>query len=299
MVRGVCRQLALVLGLVYTLACAPLSIAEPLLWRVDHPSSGGYAYLFGSIHFGTAALYPMPARVNKAFQGSDTLVVELDIVAPPDKQAGATLGAAGWYGDGEGLRQSLSGDQWSGLEAASVSVGIAPGSLERLKPWLAAVQLTAEQVRRSGFSERYGIDRHFLMEAKSPSIDKSIVELESFAEQMRLFGDLSETLQIQFLMQTLEEFEEAPKMLESIIEAWQAGDEAALNELIAGAFPDDSEELYQKIFVRRNHNMLTSIERLMVSGEKLFVVVGAGHMVGKYGLKEQFLARQYPVIAID
>jgi len=50
---------------------------KPDLWKFE--KHGNVSYLFGSIHIGSQDMYPMSDRVIEAYQGSDELVVEIDI----------------------------------------------------------------------------------------------------------------------------------------------------------------------------------------------------------------------------
>ena len=97
---------------------------------------------------------------------------------------------------------------WPRLMQAAESSGLPLVAIERLQPWLLAVQLTAAEVRRKGFSEGFGVDRHFLTLAKHPLAPKPVVELETFEQQMSLFGELSREQQGVFLEQTLSEITE-------------------------------------------------------------------------------------------
>jgi hypothetical protein len=51
----------------------------------------------------------------------------------------------------------------------------------------------------------------------------------------------------------------------------------------------------QKLFEDRNVKMLSKIEGYLNSNGSYFVIVGAGHMVGKRGLVELLKAKGYEV----
>ena len=54
--------------------------STPVLYKVTD-GDGDVVWLFGSIHVGTEDFYPLPDYVEEAFEGSDRLAVEVDIVA--------------------------------------------------------------------------------------------------------------------------------------------------------------------------------------------------------------------------
>jgi len=267
------------------------ALAEPLLWRVDNSETGGRAYLFGSVHFGTEALYPLPDVVEEAFSASEELVVELDMAAVAPNIAAQTMRQQGRYIDGDSLYQHLDGDTLSLLANACLELGLPFTALEYLKPWLVAVQLTAFQVRQAGFSDELGVDRHFIERVKlgtgpGPAV---LIELETFEQQLSIFSALSDDQQLQFLRQALTEFEHSPAQLLQILKAWQAGDAQALENTIQQGFNTDENAsmLYELIFERRNQSMSQNIQRMLDDGRQLFVVVGVGHLVGEGGLAER------------
>lgn len=269
--------------------------ANPLLWQVDDPKSGGRAYLFGSIHFGDEALYPLPEYVQRAFDQPQSLVVELDMSAVSFAEARHVLAMSGRLPGGERLQDKLDPGQWSDLEQISRSLGMPATAFERMKPWLVAVQLTASQIRRSGFNETLGIDKHLLDRYKRDRPDGQIIELETFSEQMSLFDELSDQDELAFLQQTLAEFHDTPQSLMAILDAWKTGDEAALDALITGAFAHREDNLFRRIFTDRNAMMQEKVSHRLQQGEKLFVVVGAGHVVGGDGLKTRLENSGYRV----
>ena len=279
---------------VFFLLCAfaAQTVADPLLWRVQDPQTKAKIYLFGSIHFGTENLYPLPSYVIEAYSESDALAVELDISSISALEAGRVLQAVGRLPNDEKIRTHLKAEAWQSLNRVCRALEMPIESLEYFQPWLVAVQLTAAQIRRNGYSEGYGVDRHFLTLAKHPLAPKPVIQLETFEQQMSLFGGLSDDQQSLFLEQTLAELEAAPDMLRAVIDAWANGDEIALETLIVDAFQaEDSKALYERIFIDRNLRMATTLNQALAEMQTLFVVVGAGHVIGPDGLKQYFVDR--------
>ncbi|MGL4835447.1 MAG: TraB/GumN family protein, partial [Shewanella sp.] len=66
------------------------------------------------------------------------------------------------------------------------------------------------------------------------------------------------------------------------IQAWRSGDEAALDKLMQEQFAGDV-QLVDKLLWQRNHTMAAGIVQLLSADtipKPLFIVVGAGHVVG-------------------
>lgn len=53
--------------------------------------------------------------------------------------------------------------------------------------------------------------------------------------------------------------------------------------------------IYEKLIYERNRNMVSKIEEFLRTKETYFVVVGAGHLVGKKGIIEMLRGKGYPV----
>ncbi|MGH1374533.1 MAG: TraB/GumN family protein [Cellvibrionaceae bacterium] len=286
------------LAILFTFSAQVFS--QPSLWQVKDPQSHAKLYLFGSIHFGVESLYPLPEHVINAYSESDALAVELDLSSISAPEAARVLKSVGRLPDQQTIRERLDDNTWQSLNRVCRALELPIESMERFRPWLVAVQLTATQIRRNGYSEGYGVDRHFLTLAKHPLAPKRVIQLETFEQQMSLFGDLNAEQQSLFLEQTLDELEFAPDMLGSVIDAWADGNEIELETLVIDAFQaEDAQPLYQRIFVERNENMQRQLNQSLKKGETLFVVVGAGHVIGPDGLKQRFVDQGFVVELVE
>jgi len=273
-----------------------LIFAEPLLWQVNSPSPHENAppvYLFGSIHYGQDSFYPLPSRIQSVFESSDILAVEIDSENLNPGKAAATVRRHGLYSTGKSLRSALSKEDWKLLGKICKQLNVEPLQMNGVKPWLVAVQLLDLEIRTTDYSQGKGVDQHMLRQGHH----HKLVELETMEQQLSIFSQLTEEEQIQFLRQTLEGFDESAKTLTSLAQAWLEGDEAALAELILGAFEDDetSQKLYQLIFVDRNRQMSTAVEQFLFDKQAVFMVVGLGHLLGKDGVVAELRRRGYVV----
>ena len=235
----------------------------------------------------------------EAFRQSEALAVEVDLLATDPQYMSHLLSRVGHNPEGVTLESLMSPEDWSLLVGVARDHQISEQGFQKLKPWLAAVQLAAMQMRASGFDENAGIDRYFLRMARVPENPKQIIELESLDSQLKIFSRLSLQEQLVFLRQTLDEFSRGADYLSQIANAWQAGDEELLQALIGGAFTGapESEAMYRVIFTDRNLQMAATVEGLLERGQTAFVVVGVGHMVGADGLAALLQQRGFHIRA--
>lgn len=256
------------------------------LWKVTDENST--AYLFGSIHFAREDMYPLDPAVTAAFDESDTLVVEIDITKIDPTEMQKLVMSEGTYGAGESLSAQLSEDDLTQLKSFLTERSFPFPLFDRFKPWLAAMMVTILEVQRLGFKTDLGIDMHFLKQAHE--IEKSVHALESVDFQIRLLSGFSDEMQRLFLTQTLDQTAEIPKMVDELVTVWKSGDTDALDRLLVQPQRDDERmaPLFEKLLRDRNFSMADKVRELMASGGTWFVVVGAGHMIGKDGLVDLF-----------
>jgi uncharacterized protein YbaP (TraB family) len=166
--------------------------------------------------------------------------------------------------------------------------------VERQRPWFLALSLMSMEVLKLGFDPSYGIDMHFISQASGK---KEIVELESLEYQFNLLSNLSDDEQEAFLLYTVRDLHTLEKELQSMIDAWKRGDPEALESIMKKSTEGDIDmsAVYEKLIDERNRNMVGKIEEYLVDGKTYFVIVGAGHLVGKNGIIEILKDRGYTV----
>jgi len=162
------------------------------------------------------------------------------------------------------------------------------------KPWFLALSFQAMELVRLGYSPEHGVDYHFLTRAQGK---KRILELESLEEQLSLLSGFSDREQEQFLTYTLETLSSMDRQVGDMVRAWTSGDAQAMESILEDAVkPDPSlAPILQKLFDERNVKMISKIDGYLNSGGSYFVIVGAGHLVGKKGIVELLRSKGYVV----
>jgi len=269
--------------------------SAPLYWQVQGPNQGqGEVTLLGSIHFGHQAMYPLPDALMAAYEQADLLAVEVDLTAVHPQRVAAVMATHGYYPEGQNLRQQIGERDWRALEAVSEQLGIGAQHFLPLKPWLVALQLVGLQVQQTEYSKALGVDQYFLQRARQR---KTIYELETIEEQISMFSRFSDDEQVLFLRQTLNEYAEGKVFLDEIVQAWQAADQPALEQMVLESFKQEggTEKMFQLVFTERNQRMVAAVEQFLAQGKSAFLVVGVGHMLGDQGLVAELRRRGYRV----
>jgi len=185
----------------------------------------------------------------------------------------------GVYPVDKSLAAEIGAGNWEKLVAAVQGLGLDSVQLVQQRPWLAALTISIAAIQKAGVVTDSGIDLHFLRNGRD---SHEIVSLETVIDQMGFFATLSQTQQLGFLMETLDELDTAGEFVNEIVAAWRRGDSAALDEQVNGQLRNSRVDgVYDALIVKRNQHMADRIQSLMQEGDGVFVVVGAGHLVGE------------------
>ncbi len=262
------------------------------LWKAQ--SNTSTIHLLGSLHFGSTEMFPLPTVITDAYDSSDTLIVEVNADQQKLKEASDILIKTGTYIDGSNLQDHISAKTWEQVSNTAELQKLDINRLKVQKPWLICFTLAALSIERSGFSPKLGIDRYFITGATDK---KPILELETVSEQMELLSHFSSLEQDKLLEETLKQLEQGPTYFRSMLVAWQTGDTNKMEELTRKNIDtdEDGKRIYKVIFTDRNHSMVEKILKYAEPGKSLFVVVGAGHMVGSEGIVELLRTQGYEI----
>jgi uncharacterized protein YbaP (TraB family) len=252
-------------------------------WKV--PGERNVVYLLGSVHLAPPGLLPMDPAIEAAFAASSSLVVEADVAGADEGKLEQKILARGMYPAGEQtLAGELPADLYAAVKKEFTALDFPADMLDRMRPWMAALTLSALRLQQLGMGAENGIDLYFLRKAAETS--KKVLELESVDFQIDLLSGFPRGLQVKFLRQTLEDRTMMKQEMQAMIGAWKTGDAAAMARLILRqreASPD-LEEVYVRILDDRNVTMTAHIREYLQGEGDVFVVVGAGHLVGEKGI---------------
>jgi uncharacterized protein len=264
---------------------------KSFLWKVQ--SSRSTVYLLGSIHFLKEDAYPLNQSIESAYESSDKLVVEANIndLGSLDLK---TLADQAFYKNDDYIQKHVSPETYRLINKESKALGMPMELLRMQKPWFLALSFQAMELVRLGYSPEHGVDYHFLARAQGK---KRILELESLEEQLSLLSGFSDREQEQFLLYTLETLSSMDRQVGNMVRAWTSGDAQAMESTLADALPPDPSlaPVVQKLFDERNVKMTSKIEGYLNSSGSYFVIVGAGHLIGKKGIVELLKSKGYVV----
>lgn len=272
----------------------------PLLYKVTD-SDGNVVWLFGSIHVGKEYFYPLPGYVMNAYNSADALAVEFDVTNTDyDMSSLMSVMMEMAYTDGTKLKDHIPEDVYEDSKAILKENGMYFSALDIYYPILWSLFIDSIITENIGYNSELGIDYFFLNTAHEEN--KKIYDVESMEFQLSMLAGFSDDLQLMMLKSSIDSYnsiDEYKESLDELATGWAKGDADALTE---DDYEFDSkkeqllyEEYNTEMVVKRNINMADFAENALKSGEEVFIVVGAAHVVGDGGMADLLAERGYTV----
>lgn len=266
--------------------------ARGFLWQVE--SNGNTVYLVGSMHIADDSFYPLRSEFEEAFAKADYLGVEIDLSKADEEESGNLMMEFGMYKDGTTLKDHIAAETYAKLGEVLEKNGLEPNALDLFKPWVAEFMISNLQSAMAGYEADAGIDIYFIQKAIERNIP--VVELESYESQLAMISGFSPELQEKNLNTVLDNYDVLHEDVNQMAETWKTGDEKLLLELTTSM--EEDEEYNKAMLVDRNIGMAEKIDGYLKNGknEEYFIVVGAAHYLGDYGIIKLLEDKGYTVV---
>lgn len=255
----------------------------PLAYEIEAPHGGARALLFGSVHVARPGDWTLPERVVRALEQAEVLVLEIDLSETSQAEVTELMLSLGEMPPGQRLRSVVSAETWALLERRAAETGLPLSRIDSLKPWVVALHFVGLSLASAGFDAEHGVERGLLQ--ADPGIP--IRGLETAFEQLSIFDDLPYPVQDRMLREALAPDEDRSEDLDALLAAWKVGDADAIEAILFENRSDPQlARFYEETYDLRNLRMAESLEEILAEGRRAFVVVGAGHLVGRRGLPQ-------------
>ena len=268
------------------------SNVRAFIWEVK--SKTNVMYLFGTIHVGKRAFYPLASQVEAAFKQSQRLVVEADI---SNGDGMADIGTIINYKAPDSLDKHIPAALFGRLKTQLARLQIPLDAVKPMKPYLIGGFLTIAEFSKLGYDMNLGVDGYLIAKAKDDG--KPILELESQAGQLKMLNDMSPILQEAFLDNAISTLESgnATDQVTGMVNAWQTGDVSLMQDVgkAVNRYMRMTDQLDDVLLYNRHDAMLKKIETYLAGDVPHFVAVGSLHLVGPRGLVELLKARGFEV----
>lgn len=247
-------------------------------------------YVLGSIHLLRPEVYPLDDALYEAFDAASVVAFELDL--GDMMRAAPMMMQRGMLRDGRTLRDVIGEKLYAELERRVEPLPVQAEMFSGMKPWFAAITLSAMVLQQAGFQAETGLDMHF--HRRAMEADKRILGLETMEDQIAVFDELGDDAQAALMRQTLEELDESAARLDEATALWQRGDAQRLADMFLDSMRGQ-EELMDRLVYQRNRDWIPGIEALLRDGEPAIVIVGMGHLIGDGSVIELLRERGWEV----
>jgi uncharacterized protein len=274
--RKTCRGL-FALGL---LGCLTAHAASPV-WAIhgDHNT----VYLAGSVHLLKAKEAALPTAFDRAYTGSHTLIMEIDLGKVDPMAAATWMAGHGMLPAGTDIKTALGAARYQRVSTEATRLGLPLEMVGQFAPWVLGLQLMDLEYAKDGFDTESGVEQQ--LEHRAQADGKPTAGLETLEEQLGFFEALTPDQQAKFLDLVLNDLHTVDSDTQEVVAAWRAGDAAKLAALLSDEYKQFP-ALYRSLVTDRNKRWEPQIEKLLRDKDNYFVVVGALHLVGDGGLLE-------------
>jgi uncharacterized protein YbaP (TraB family) len=258
---------------------------KPALWAVKDADTT--IYLFGTVHVLKPGLSWFDGAVQKAFDTSDELVLELVLPDDQTEVAKVTLPMA-MDQSGKPLPQKLDPETLAAYQATLTGLGLPANAFDAFEPWFAGVTLSVLPLTKHGYDPNQGVEKQLTAKAKAGA--KPISGFETLTEQLGFFDTLPEVEQVSFLKSVVKDIDKLGPQLDKMVLLWGKGDPDGLAVTMNESM-EATPELAKTLLFDRNARWADQIKTRMDKPGTVFVAVGAGHLAGEKSVQDYLAER--------
>lgn len=273
--------LALFFSLICLLASHAQAAERGALFRISF--EGHEMHLFGTLHVGLPAFYPLEPRIVDALSQASTLALEID-PALPQSELMRALRSYGMLAAGSAAYEDMPPERKARLDKLIVQGGFDPSTVKAYKPVLLATLLTMGEYTKQGYRPDLSSEAWLAQRARKGHT--RVLELESLGRQLSMLDRLGEEERWRFLDEMMGTIESGAQRLEArrMVEAWSTADRRALDEIAARCELDTSVSgkfVTQVLLKERNQALAERLLQLLREEKTTFAAVGVLHLLGK------------------
>ncbi|MFS1906947.1 TraB/GumN family protein [Vibrio lentus] len=245
--------------------------AEPLYWQAKKDDLT--LTILGSVHVGDESMYPLPAQITDTLKESNGLIVETDIRKTEGVVYPTTTVTTG---------DALNKQQKQLLTSISKSLDMPTQQLLSSPPWATSLSIQMQQLKKLGYGSANGVDA--TLAYKATTQDVPVISLEPLQFQIDLIAGQKDSGK-EWLVSSLEEFDQTDRVVHCLIESWKAGDVTKLEDF--AKLSEMPTELEKAFLTDRNvdwANKLSANDWKLDSKGHYVLVVGTLHLIGEGNL---------------
>ncbi|SRR5579883_1278263 len=251
----------------------------PPFYRITKPGSADTSYVFGTLHLLEGGFVDTMKTVMSALRSSDEVVGELVL------DSSSTSDAMQAIFSGPRLDSLLTEEQYHAVSKVVKSyVHLPLMVLDHTEPVVIYTMILAGMYQKEHpENHKTGVPMDLFFEQEAQRLGKKVIGLESAEGQEQLLDSIPMDEQIADLMELVSNPKKAMKDMNTMLADYRTGNiERILDDPSFGSLSSNERGA---LIDDRNKNWTDTLPTLM-TGHRLFIAVGAGHLPGKNGLLE-------------
>jgi len=257
------------------------------LWKIEGDNIKT-SYLFGTIHMIPKKDFIVKDKVQKAFESSDKVVLEIDMDDPNYKVDFMKLSM---LNEGESLKTYMSDDEFKILDTyLKEKTGVGVNNFNTFKPMMLMSVLTMTAIG-GGPLESY--EMSIINMAKSAN--KEVSGLENIADQINAFDEDPYEEQIDTLVEMVDNGN-SEELYNQLLQYYLAEDVDGMYDFMDDYMNDDIEGM-KRFLDDRNNKWIPKMEAYS-KDNAVFYAVGGAHLGGDQGVISLLKKAGYTVTPI-
>jgi len=261
----------------------------PIFYKITNKENNATIYLLGSIHVADDKIYPLNDTIMSAYNASDYLAVECNIVNI-DSNVQVEQTKKMKYADDRTVKDDLGEELYTKIIKILESKNLYSPIYDSFKPVFFISLFESMIYEEADLKTNGGIDMHFLNLATENK--KEILEIESVEAQFDLLSNFSNELNKMLLSNYVQNYEFQVEATKELYLAWKQGNSEKLEKLTLDnkeeGLTENEIELsnnYVKLLItERNYHMTNKLKQYMSENKNVFCTLGVGHIIGDEGI---------------
>ena len=247
--------------------------AHPAMWKLE--SGGTTIYFFGSMHMLPPGLKWKTPIVERAMEQSDVFFFEMPMSDGSFRLAAGAMSKNIFRPKGKTLSAMLSPAGKKQLAAVAKDLGIPMKTLDRMRPWSAAIVLSTAAGRSTQVVA--GVDKQVGYYALMAN--KTRRYFETGPQQAEMFARMGDADGAKGFEIALADVKHTSQDFRQLSTAWVTGDVPKLEKLAETGL--ENLPAGRKVLLdERNQAWVTKIPDLLQEHRTFFITVGAAHLAG-------------------
>lgn len=289
-------KLSTLLGLAAALSLAALAPASaaPKRWVMSDKDT--QVLILGTVPFIDSKAQWLDSGLESEFSRAKALVLDLSPEQQDPKIINPLVQQHAFLPEDTELADVLSEADYAELNAIVSQQGLSQSQFAKLRPWFAAITITAIEFARAGNIPTAGVDFTLITLAKENDVD--IRGLTSAEDQVAAFAALSPEQEKAFLLGSLAHVRGASEVLKAITSLWVAGETDMLTDVLARNFSLDP-SLKGALIDARTQEWQPKIEGLLDEPGLFIVAISTSYLTGEDGLIARLEKAGHTVSAVN